>query len=109
HGHAAALGQLVEGERLRRAWARDGRDERLVRRFELALEKAPDDGEREAAALEVADSRQPFEMALGVPGHAAFAAWGLEQALALVEADRVDGHPGGSGQLFDPVLHEYLL
>ena len=109
HGHAAALGQLVEGEGLRRAWPRNCRDERLVRGLELALEKAPDDGEGEATTLEVPDARQPFEVALGVPGHAALAAWGLEQALALVEADRVDGHPGRPGQLFDPILHEYLL
>src|SRR5438552_8595435 len=104
--HAAALGQLVQGQGLRRAWPRDGSDERLVRRLELPLEEAPDDGEREAAALELANAAQPLEVALGVPGDAALAARGVEQALALVEADRVDGHPGGPGQLFDPVLHE---
>ena len=46
---------------------------------------------------------------VAVPGDAPLAPRGVEQALALVEADRVDGHPGGPGQLFDPILHEYLL
>src|SRR5438132_252951 len=44
-----------------------------------------------------------------VPGHPAPSPWRVQAALALVEADRIHGHAGGPGQLFDPILHEYLL
>jgi hypothetical protein len=48
-------------------------------------------------------------MAVAVPRDSPLPAWGLEEAFALVEADGVDGHACGAGQLFDPILHEYLL
>jgi len=44
-----------------------------------------------------------------VPGDAAFPARRLEQPLALIEADRVYGDARGTRQLFDAVLHEWIL
>jgi len=46
---------------------------------------------------------------IAVPGDTPVSARGFQEAFALVEADGVDGHAGGASQLFDPVLHEYLL
>src|SRR5438270_762898 len=77
--------------------------------LDLTREKALDHGQREALLLELLDPLQPLDVALAVPGHAALSPRGVEEALALVEADRVDGDAGGPRQLFDPVLHEYLL
>src|SRR5207253_7068049 len=105
----APLRQLAEGQGLRRGGSGDGRDERLVGGFELAGEEALDHGQREALLLELLDPLQPFDVGLAVPRDAALPPRRVEQALALVEADRVHGHAGGPGQLFDPVLHEWLL
>src|SRR5260370_26562736 len=48
-------------------------------------------------------------MGVAVPGDAPLTPWRLEEAFALVEADGVHRHPGCSGQLFDPILHEWVL
>src|SRR5438445_1125602 len=108
-GDAAALGELTEGQGLWDRWTGDRGHERFVGGFELTGEEALDHGQGEALLLELLDPLEPLDMGLAVPGHAALAAGRLEQALALVKADRIHGHPGGPGQLFDPILHEYLL
>ena len=68
----------------------------------LGVEQRPDRGEGEAAGLEVADLGQPVEVVLAVDLGPAGPLGRGEQALALVEADRVDGQPGAPGQLVDP-------
>ncbi len=59
--------------------------------------------------LQLFDPPQAPQVALSVPGHAAFATRRVEQAFALVEADGVDGDPRRPSQLFDAVLHEWIL
>src|SRR5438105_11577581 len=108
-GHPAPFGQLVQRQRLWADRASHRCDQRLVRRLQLAIEEAPDHGEGESPLLQVADAPKSLEMAVAIPRHAAFAPRGLQEPFALVEADRVDGHAGCPGQLFDPILHEYLL
>ena len=94
---------------MRRGGPRDRRHERLVRGFQLTGQEPLDHGEREPLLLQLLDALQALDMGVAVPGDPALAPGRPEQALALVEADRIHGHAGGPGQLFDPVLHEYLL
>jgi hypothetical protein len=88
---------------------RHGRDQSLVRRLQLTSQEALDHGQREAPLLELSDAAKPLQVAVSVPGDATLPPWSLQQALALVEPDRVHGHARRARQLFDPVLHEYLL
>src|SRR4029077_10305610 len=98
-----------QGESLGRGGPGDRGDEGFVGGLKLAGQESLDHGQGKAALLEVADASQPLEVPVSVPGDAPVAARGVEQAFALVEADGVDGHTGGPRQLFDPILHEYLL
>src|SRR5207247_10566040 len=105
-GAAASGRELLHAERLRHPGSGHGLDQRLVRGFQLALQEASDHGEREAPLLELADPAQALQVGLRIPGDAAVSTRRLQEALALIEADGVDGDPSCSGQLFDAILHE---
>src|SRR5260370_865190 len=98
HEGAACFEQL--GEELEQA---------ALGRLRLPAQESLDHGQGEATLLQVADAPQPVQMGVAVPGDAPLTPWRLEEAFALVEADGVHRHPGCSGQLFDSILHEYLL
>ena len=64
----------------------------LVGGIELAGHQPGDGGQGEAPLLEAADAGQAVEVAVVVPGHPALSPRRVEQALALVVADRVHRH-----------------
>src|SRR5579885_3521744 len=99
---AAAEGALppLLGERAQESRARAAR---------AGPEQPPDHAERESLALEAADAAQPVQVPVGVDRVAADAAGPGEQALRLVEADRVDTHVRRRGELLDPILHVATL
>ncbi len=108
-GHAAPFGQLGERQGLGSRRSRHRRHQALVGGLELAGQEALDHGQVESSLLQLPDPAQPIQVCVSVPSDAAFAPGRFEQTFALVEADGVHRHPGRPGQLFDPVLHEYLL
>jgi hypothetical protein len=78
--------------------------ERHVGGVELAGQEPADHREREALTLQLLDALQPLEVVAAVPGDAPGAAGRRQQLALLVEADRVDGQVGASGELLDPDL-----
>ena len=108
-GDAAPVRELGQGEGLGRGGPRHRRDQRFVRGLELAGQESLDHGQGETALLEVPNTAQPLEVPISVPGDTPIPARGFQQAFALVEPDGVDGHARSARQLFDPILHEYLL
>src|SRR5438309_2354948 len=86
-GDAAPLGELAQGQGLRRGRTGDRRDQRLVRGFQLTGQEALDDGQGEALLLKLLDPLQPVDMRVAIPRDPAVSPRCLEEALALVEAD----------------------
>jgi len=70
----------------------------------VGVEQGPDRGEREPLGLEVADALEPFEVLGAVDLGAPDPRGRGEEALALVEADRVDGQARLAGEVVDPPL-----
>src|SRR5438309_11627659 len=61
-GDAAPLGELAQGQGLRRGRTGDRRDQRLVRGFQLTDQEALDDGQGEALLLKLLDPLQPVDV-----------------------------------------------
>ena len=97
---AAALDQVGERVGDRALAGEDAVDELGP----VGLEQGPDRGEREAPGLEVADLGEAVEVVLAVDLGPAGPGGRGEQALALVEADGVDGQARPAGQLVDADL-----
>src|SRR5579885_3644070 len=108
-GHAGLDREVAAAERALPALLGERAQQGGARAARAGAEQPPDHAQRESLALEAADAAKAVQVPVGVDGVAADAAGPGEQALRLVEADRVDAHVRRRGELLDPILHAATL
>src|SRR5581483_4676964 len=108
-GHAGLDREVAAAERAVAPLLGERAQQRGAGAARAGAEQPPDHRERKPLPLEATDAAQPVQVPVGVDRVPADAAGPGEQALRLVEADRVDAHVRRRGELLDPILHALTL